>query len=168
MCEVTHDVQLEPQLHPLSSENLHSIQDDDASGLSASGGAYTIILFLMSGISTALQSLIVLLHWRLFFKSMNWRNFVLMRSVFGGWSMEVLPPFFSTSGGMGRAAYKHFTRLLSEKWSSPYTVVMGCSLGFSLLHSSIMCIRGLHSRSKHPCVPPAVDLAVAEGHLPAH
>ena len=28
-----------------------------------------------------------------------------------------------------------------------------------------MCIRGLHSRSKHPCVPPAVDLAVAEGHL---
>ena len=48
------------------------------------------------------------------------------------------------------------------------SVVMGwlcCSLEFSLLRSSIMCIRGLRSRSKHPCVPPAVDLAVVEGHL---
>jgi len=34
-----------------------------------------------------------------------------------------------------------------------------------LLRSSIMCIRGSRSRSKHPCVPPAVDLAVAEGPL---
>ena len=43
-----------------------------------------------------------------------------------------------------------------------------CSLGFSLLHSSVMCIRGSRSGSKHPCVPPAVDLVVAEGHLHAH
>ena len=28
-----------------------------------------------------------------------------------------------------------------------------------------MCIRGLHSRSKRPCVPPGIDLAVAEGYL---
>jgi len=84
------------------------------------------------------------------------------------------PLVFSTSGGMGKATtttYKHLARLLSEKWSSPYSVVMGrlhFSLGFSLLRSSIMCIRGSRSRSKHPCVPPAVDLAVAEGNLPAH
>ena len=72
---------------------------------------------------------------------------------------------------MGKAdtiTYKHLAHLLSEKWSSPYSVVMGrlrCSLGFSLLHSSIMCIRESCSRSKCPCVPPAVDLAVVEGHL---
>ena len=69
---------------------------------------------------------------------------------------------------MGKAdtiTYKHLAHLLSEKWSSPYSVVMGrlrCSLGFSLLHPSVMCIRGSRSRSKHPCMPPAVDLAVAE------
>ena len=28
-----------------------------------------------------------------------------------------------------------------------------------------MCIRGLRSRSKHLCVPPAVDLAVDKRHL---
>ena len=89
--------------------------------------------------------------------------------------MGVSPPlFFSTSGGMGRAAtttYKHLAHLLSEKWISPYSVVMGwlhCSLGFSLLRSLVMCIRGSRSRSKCPCVPPAVDLVVTEGHLPAH
>ena len=72
---------------------------------------------------------------------------------------------------MGKAytiTYKHLSHLLSEKLSSLYSVVMGwlrCSLGFSLLRSSIMCIRRSHSKSKHPCVPPAVDLAVAEGNL---
>ena len=72
---------------------------------------------------------------------------------------------------MGKAdiiAYQQLAYLLSEKRSFPYSVVMGwfrCSLGFSLLRSSIMCIRGLCSRSKHPCVPPAVNFAVAEGRL---
>ena len=64
--------------------------------------------------------------------------------------------------------YEHFAHLFSEEWSSPYSAVMGwlrCSLGFTLLHSSMMSIRGSRSRSKHPCVPPAVNLAVAEGHL---
>jgi len=65
MSEVTHNAQLEPQLHPMAGENQRyysAIQDDDAR-LLASGGAYTIIPFLMSGFSTALQPLIVLLHW---------------------------------------------------------------------------------------------------------
>ena len=64
--------------------------------------------------------------------------------------------------------YKHIAHLLSEKWSSPYSVVMDrlrWSLGFSLLHTSILCIRVSCSRSKCPCVPPAVKLAVAKGHL---
>jgi len=84
------------------------------------------------------------------------------------------PLVFSSSGGMGKAVtttYKHLAHLLSEKWSSPYSVVMGwlrCSLGFSLLRSSIMCIRSFQSRSKRPGVPLAIDLAIAEGHLPVH
>ena len=78
---------------------------------------------------------------------------------------------FSACIGMGKAdtiTYKYLAHLLNEKWSSPYSVVMGrlcCSLEFSLLHSSLMCVRGSRSRSKRPCVPPAVDLAVAEEYL---
>jgi len=58
------------------------------------------------------------------------------------------PLVFSSYGGMGKAStttYKHLAYLLSEKWTTPYSVVMGwlrCSLGFSLLRSSIVCIRG--------------------------
>ena len=81
----------------------------------------------------------------------------------------ISPLVLSTSVGMGKVdsiTYKHLAHLLSGKWSSQYSVVMSrlrCSLGFSLLRSSIMCIGGSRSRSKHSCVPPAVNLAVAKG-----
>ena len=74
---------------------------------------------------------------------------------------------------MGRAAtvtYRWLVSLLSVKWNSPYSVIMGwlcCSLGFSLLHSesSLMCLRGSRSRTGSLGVPAAVDLVAAEGHL---
>ena len=53
-----------------------------------------------------------------------------------------------SSGGMGKAAtvtYRRLVSLLSDKWNSPYSLIMGwlrCSLGFSLLHSSLMYLRG--------------------------
>ena len=59
------------------------------------------------------------------------------------------------------------------KWKSPYCRVMSwlrCRLGFSLLHSAIMCIRGSCSSSGHPFkghVPASVDLALGEGRLGA-
>jgi len=96
MSEVTYNVQLEPQLHPLSGESLryHSAIRDDDTRVDIRASSFWrclhIIPFLMLGFSTALQPLIIL-HWPLFFGSMNWRNVVLMRSIFGRWSMEVLP-----------------------------------------------------------------------------
>ena len=81
------------------------------------------------------------------------------------------PLVFSSSGGMGKAAtvmYRLLANLLSDKWNSPYSLTMGwlrCSLSFSLLRSSLMCLRGSHSSSGSPGVPAAVDLVVAEGCL---
>ena len=78
------------------------------------------------------------------------------------------PLVFSSSVGMGKAAtvtYRRLTSLLSDKWNSSYFVTMGwlrCSLGFSLLRSSLMCLRGSRSSSGSPGVPAAVDLIVAE------
>ena len=78
---------------------------------------------------------------------------------------------FSSSGGMGKAvsvAYKSLASFLSDKWNSPYPLVMGwlrCSLGYSLLRSSLMRLRGSRSRSDNPDVPSAVDLVVAKDHL---
>ena len=88
------------------------------------------------------------------------------------------PLVFSTSGGMGASttvAYKRLAFLLSCKWKSPYCRVMSwlrCRLqvGFSLLHSAIMCIRGSRSSSGHLFnghFPASVDLALGEGRLGA-
>ena len=76
------------------------------------------------------------------------------------------PLVFSSLGGMGKAAtvmYRRLANLLSDKWNSSYSLIMGwlrCSLSFSLLRSSLMC-----SSSGSPGVPAAVDLVVAEGRL---
>ena len=90
-----------------------------------------------------------------------------MRNVFTKLSMvALLLWFFSNSGGMGKAAtimYKHLAHLLSAKRNSPYSLVMGwlrCCLGFSLVHSSVRCLRGSRS-NKSLGIPPAFDLAVA-------
>ena len=109
--------------------------------------------------------------------SMKLRSAVSMRRECERWNMVILVLlFFSTSGGMGASttvAYKRLAFLLSCKWKSPYCRVMSWlryRLGFSLLHSAIMCIRGSRSSSGHPFkghVPASVDLALGEGRLGA-
>ena len=61
------------------------------------------------------------------------------------------PLIFSATGGMADEAttfYKRLASLLSDKWDTPYAAVLGwvrCCLSFSLLRSSIRCIRGSRS-----------------------
>lgn len=58
------------------------------------------------------------------------------------------PLIFSLTGGMGKeytVFYKRLASLLSTKWDEPYSV----SLVFSLLQSSIQCLRGARSTQGH-------------------
>ena len=80
---------------------------------------------------------------------------------------------FSTTGGLAPAAttfYKRLASMLAEKWNQPYSSTIGwlrCRLSFSLLRSSIMCIRGARS-SAHKFqsqLEAAVDLTVADSNL---
>ena len=62
---------------------------------------------------------------------------------------------FSATGGMGPAArvsYGRLASLLAEKKSLPYHQVtwLRCLLNFSLLRSTVMCIRGARSTSNGP------------------
>ena len=79
------------------------------------------------------------------------------------------PLVFSTTGGMGRLAsifYSRLALLLAEKRHQPYATTMGwlrCLLSFSLLRSSILCIRGTRSNRNYiPRLPAPFDLAVGE------
>ena len=58
------------------------------------------------------------------------------------------PLVFSASGGAGRAATVCLKRLLSKKWDMPYNTTltwMRCKLSFTLLCSTIQCVRGSRS-----------------------
>ena len=86
------------------------------------------------------------------------------------WEVEkgsFTPLVFSSSGGMGKTAmvvlYHRLANLLSDKWNSSYSLTMGwlrCSLSFSLLHSSLMCLCGSHSSSGSPSHPAAIIIII--------
>ena len=79
------------------------------------------------------------------------------------------PLVMSASGGLAHEAsvfYQRLARQLSNKWGDDYSVVMGwlrCYLSFSLLRSSIQCIRGTRSSIGHYVkTPPIVELIGVE------
>ena len=85
------------------------------------------------------------------------------------------PLVFATSGGMGRQAsvfYKRLASLIARKRNQPYSHVIGwirCRPGFSLLRSSITCLRGTRSTAgfmPSPTYPEALDLTISEGQVP--
>ena len=82
------------------------------------------------------------------------------------------PLVFSFTGGLGPAAtafYKCLASQLSDKWKQPYSSTIGwlhCRISFSLLRSSIMCLRG--ARSSHTFnshLAASVDLTISDSNL---
>ena len=178
MSEVWHDVQVECHLQPLSGESLHyksAVHEDDARGDIRAAGFWKCChhcsffdvrvfnAFAESNLSSSPAATF-------------WRHEGEKRRAYEEriWEVErgtFTPLVFSSSGGMGKAAtvtYRHLASLLSNKWNSSYSMIMGwlrCSFGFSLFCSSLMCLHGSCSSSGSPGVPVAVDLAIAEDRL---
>ena len=81
------------------------------------------------------------------------------------------PLVFTVSGGMAKEStvfYKRLATLLSNKWSQPYSVTINwirCCITFSLLRSSIRCLRGARSSVGKPVGPVQcpIDLIRFEG-----
>ena len=66
------------------------------------------------------------------------------------------PLVFSTAGGMGPIAtvvYKRLASLIAMKLQKPYSQILRwirCKLSFSLIRSTIRCLRGSRSSLHHP------------------
>ncbi len=83
------------------------------------------------------------------------------------------PLVFSSTGGMGKEAkivLKRIASLVSVKRDTPYSKVINwirCRLSFSLLRSSLLCIRGTrshtHNALRNSDIP--IQLALSESHL---
>ena len=84
------------------------------------------------------------------------------------------PLVFSTSGGMGptdKVVYKKLASMIAVKHNQPYSHTLNwlrCRLGYSLLRSAIMCLRGSRSVSR-PASPimseAVVDRALSDGRV---
>ena len=175
MSEVCHDVQVEPHLQPLSGKLLHyksAVHEDDARVDIRAAGFWGCrhhrSFFDVRVFNAFAESNQSAANFRRHENDKRRAYEERVREVEQG---SFTPLVFSSSGGMGKAAtvtYRRLASLLSDKWNSLYSVIMGwlhCSLGFSLLRSSLMCLRGSRSKAGSPGVPAAVDLAVAEGRL---
>ena len=71
-------------------------------------------------------------------------------------------------GTTATVVYKRIASLIAEKYEKPYSKTIHwirCKLSFSLLRSSIMCLRGSRSALHHPANPPDMDLACSEGRV---
>ena len=85
------------------------------------------------------------------------------------------PLVFSASGGMGPSArtfYKKLASMIAAKYNKVYSRTLNwlrCRIGFSLLRSAIMCLRGSRSSKGRPALPVLdggdIELAIIEGHV---
>lgn len=76
------------------------------------------------------------------------------------------PIVLSSTGGMGKETtvfFKRLASLLSEKWDQQYSITLGwirSTLSFSLLRSSIQCLRGARSKRGRPDFRPVLPEVV--------
>ena len=88
---------------------------------------------------------------------------------------SLTPLIFSTQGGMSKETttmYKRLASLISIKKSQLYSKAMSwirCLIGFALLRSTIMCLRGARSSAQHVIrnnvADCPMDLTVCEGQI---
>ena len=178
MSEVCHDVQVEPHLQSLSGESLHyksAVHEDDSRVDIRAAGFWNChhhrSFFDVRVFNAFAESNLSSCPAATFRRHEGEKRRAYKERIREVERGSFTPVVFSSSGGMGKAAtvtYRRLASLLSNKWNSSYSVIMGwlrCSLSFFLLRSLLMCLHGFRSNFGSPGVPVAVDLAVAEVHL---
>jgi len=179
LTQVCSNVQIEPQLQPLSGESLShrtSNSDDHARlDISAKGFWNTsherafvdVRVFNPLAKSYINQSLSSSYR-----KNENEKKRAYDERVRNVEHGTFTPLVFSVAGGMGPIAttfYKRLASLLADKLHQTYNQTirwLRCNLSFSLLRSMIMCLRGARSSSGKPQLAASnISLAVSEARL---
>ena len=163
LSEVCPNVEVEPELQPLSGERLHfrtsNVEDGARLDVRAQGfwgdkhrGAFFDVKvfnpYAPSNCKSSLSSV--------YKRHENEKRRGYQQRVTEVEHSSFTPLVFSAIGGMGPAAttmYRRLASLLADKRSLPYHQVIGqlrCLLNFSLLRSAIMCIRGTRSAQNRP------------------
>ena len=173
--EICADVESEPKLQPLSGEEfLHaSANRDPEARLDVKargfwGGAFECAFFDVRVFNPRAHSNAAVHSTAQMFR----RHEMSKRRIYDQRVRDVemstfTPLVFSASGGFGPSAlvtYKRIASRLSNKWSLPYSAIMGwlrCRVSFALLRSAVMCLRGSRQHVRGSLGSPV--LAIAEG-----
>ena len=178
LTEVCHNVLIEPPLQPITGESFNhkSANSDDNARVdiaatnfwSSRQRSFFDVRVFNPNASSYIKSTLKTCHRR---HEMEKRRHYdeRIRNVDHG---SFTPLVFTTSGGIGPTAnifYKRLASLLSDKRQKSYAEILcwiRCQLSFSLLRSSIVCLRGARSSYHKPIHSfNSLDLALAEGHV---
>jgi len=182
MSEVCHDVSIEPALQPITGETLSGASANieegarlDVAALGFWGSSHERAFFDVRVFNphapSNRQSLSTCYRKHENIKKRAYEQRV--REVERG---SFTPLVLSLTGGMGKAAsvcYRRLASLISSKRDQSYSSTISwirCSLSFSLLRSSILCIRGARSargRAAKQSIPP-IDLVSTEARISCH
>ena len=177
MSEICHDVTTEPELLPLTGENMRyrsAITTDgarlDVRAQGFWGSRNTKDFFDVKVFNPFAKSYRNRPLTQVFtqMEQMKRRSYdQRVRDIEHG---TMTPLIFSLNGGLGRAAtvtYKRLASLLSLKWNEPYSIVMGwlrCTISFSLTRSAISCLRSSRSTARNR-IPSSISLTLRETNL---
>lgn len=175
--ETCHNVAVEPSLQPITGEILRgasaNIQDGARLDIKANGfwgGNYESVFFdvrVFNPFALSNRHSSVSAAYR---HHENQKKRQYEQRVREVEHSSFTPLVFSLTGGVGPAAsvfYKRFTLMLSEPTYCTTINWLRCRLGFSLLQSSIMCLRGARSvtQTLNTHVAAAVDLTITDSRL---
>ena len=177
MCEVCHDVVVEPRLQPLSGEVLHgrtcNREDEARLDIRASGfwggqferAFFDVRVFNPKAPTNRGPTLASTYARHEKEKRRNYQQRVVEIE-----HASFTPLVFSASGGMAKAAqvfYKRLASLVAEKRKESYSQVMGwirTKLSFCLLRSAILCLRGSRQKTVTSSFDPT-GVVMSEAHL---
>ena len=179
LTEVCNDVRIEPDLQPVTSEQLTGAtansQDGARLDLSANGvwgGRYEKTFFDVRVFNPHAPSNKNLSLPACYKKHEREKKRAYEQRVREVEHSSFTPLVLSATGGMGVEAenfYKRLASMLASKWDSPYSSTLcwlRCRLAFSLLRSAIQAIRGARSSQGHAMrSPSAIDLVNAEANI---
>ena len=177
LTEVCHDVAIEPMLQPLTGEKFQkktaNMSDEARLDLSARGvwtkgdrAFFDERVFYPNARSNSQGSLRSAFNSHECGKKREYAHRVLEVE-----HASFTPLVFSSTGGMGSETstfYKHLASLIANKTEKKYSSVMEllrCRISFSLIRSSVLCIRGSRSAKHRPLKCHDMDLINSEACL---
>ena len=179
LTEVCSEVRIEPDLQPISSDQLSGAtansQDGARLDVSANGvwgGRFEKTFFDVRVFNPHAPSNKNLTPSACYRKHEKEKKRAYEQRIREVEHSSFTPLVLSATGGMGREAtsfYKRLSSMLAQKWDFPYSTTLcwlRCRLTFSLIRSAIQALRGARSSRGQAAWPPtAIDLAITESNI---